>query len=142
MNIAPVLGGMSDLLATQGGRLLAFDLAGHTLRWTQQGTFGGNVTVANGTLYVFNNQQIEARRESDGGLLWVWVPPNNERPTGTMIATNNLLFVSTGAATYAVDLAAHKQVWSYPASGLLALGQQGTLFVAQANGKLAALSVR
>jgi hypothetical protein len=59
-----------------------------------------------------------------------------------MIATKNLLLVSTVANTYAVDLASHAPVWTYPAGGTLALSAQGILFIAQSSGKLTAVSVR
>jgi len=50
--------------------------------------------------------------------------------------------VSTAANTYAVDLASHAQVWTYPAGGQLALSAQGILFIAQSSGKLTAVSMR
>jgi outer membrane protein assembly factor BamB len=59
-----------------------------------------------------------------------------------MIATKNLLLVSTGSNTYAVDLASHTQAWAYPAGGQLALSAQGILFIAQSSGRLTAVSVR
>jgi hypothetical protein len=141
MGIAPVLGTSNNLLATQGSRLLSFDLSNRRVGWQLAGSFSGNVTVADGVLYVFNNQQVEARRESDGSLLWIWIPPEGE-PQGTMVVTRNVLFVSTAANTYAVDLGARVHGWSYPAGGSLALSQQGVLFIAQSNGKLTAIKVQ
>jgi outer membrane protein assembly factor BamB/uncharacterized protein YjdB len=138
---APVLGGSNNVLSAQGSRLVSFDLQARSVGWQRSGTYHGNVTVANGVLYVFTNRQVEARRESDGSLLWVWIPPEGE-PRRTMVVTNNLLFVSTDANTYAVDLAAHMQVWSYPAAGHLALSNQGLLLIAQSNGKVTAIAVK
>lgn len=142
MGVAPVLGASNDLVATQGGRLISFDLAGRKIGWEQTGKFSGNVAVANGSLYVFNNNQVEARSENDGTLSWVWIPPEGV-PVGTMIVTRNLLFVSTAANTYAVDLSTHKQVWSHPlGGGRLALSSQGVLTIAGNSGKLAAITVK
>ena len=59
-----------------------------------------------------------------------------------MIATKNLLLVSTAANTYALDLATHTQAWTYPAGGHLTLSAQGILFIAQSSGRLTAISVR
>jgi outer membrane protein assembly factor BamB len=59
-----------------------------------------------------------------------------------MIATKNMLLVSTATNTYAVDLPTRTQVWSYPAGGHLTLSAQGILFIAQSTGKLSAISVR
>jgi outer membrane protein assembly factor BamB len=99
------------------------------------------VSVANGTVYVSNNGQVEARKESDGTLQWLWIPPEGQA-TGPMIATKNMLLVSTAANTYAVDLTTRQQVWSYPAGGELTLSAQGILFIAQSSGRLTAVAVR
>ena len=141
MNLAPTLGGASNVLATNGGRLISFNLQSRSIGYVVQSNFRGQVSVANGTVYVVNNGQAEARKESDGTLQWLWIPPEGQ-VTGTMIATKNMLLVSTAASTYAVDLTTHQQVWSYPAGGQLTLSAQGILFIAQSSGKLTAVSVR
>ncbi|MFL5539862.1 MAG: PQQ-binding-like beta-propeller repeat protein [Longimicrobiaceae bacterium] len=141
MGIAPALGEAGDLLATQAGRLVKFDLAGRRIEWQLRGTFTGNVVVAEGTLYVFAQGQVEARRESDGALLWTWVLEDGQQPR-TAIATRNLLLVSTTAHTYAIDLAARRAVWSYPAGGHLALGKDGILAIARPDGKVTAIRVK
>ena len=48
---------------------------------------------------------------------------------GASLVTNNLVFVSTGQATYAIDLATHRAVFGYPASGKLALSPNGILYI-------------
>jgi outer membrane protein assembly factor BamB len=58
------------------------------------------------------------------------------------VVTKNLFFVSTGNATYAVDIATRKNVWSYPAGGSLALSSQGVLYIVQDRGTIAAISVK
>jgi outer membrane protein assembly factor BamB len=141
MNTAPTLGGASNVLVTNGGRLISFNLLSRSIGYALTGAFRGQPTVANGVVYVVNNGQVEARQESDGSLQWSWVPPEGQ-PAGPMIATKNLLLVSTAANTYAVDLASHAQVWTYPAGGHLTLSAQGILFIAQSSGRLTAVSVR
>jgi hypothetical protein len=141
MNIAPTLGGASNVLVTNAGRLVSFNLQSRSIGYTLTANFRGQVSVANGVMYVANGAQVEARNESDGALLWSWTPPAGQ-PTGPMIVTKNLLLVSTAANTYAVDLASRAQVWSYPAGGHLTLSAQGILFIAQSSGRLAAVSVR
>jgi len=141
MNSAPTLGGAANVLATNGGRLIAFNLQSRSIGYAVQSNFRGQVSVANGTVYVSNNGQVEARKETDGSLQWSWIPPEGQ-PAGPMIATKNLLVVSTAANTYAVDLTTRQQVWSYPAGGHLALSAQGILFIAQSSGRLTAVSVR
>jgi hypothetical protein len=142
MNLAPVLGASNNLLATQGGRLLSFDLAGRTIGWQAFGGYAGQVTLGEGVVYAFKGVGIEARRESDGGLLWAWARPDNSQRATTMIATKNLLFISGDNTTYALDLGARLPGWSYPAGGYLALSSDGLLLIAQANGKLTAIRVR
>ena len=110
MNEAPVLGSASNLLATNGGRLLSFDLQGRRIGYALKSNFVGQVTLADGVIYAVNNGQVEARKESDGSLLWLWIPPEGTA-TGPVIATRNLLLVGTGANTYAIDIASQKQVW-------------------------------
>ena len=141
MNSAPTLGGASNLLATNGGRLISFNLQARTIGYQLSPGFRGQPTVANGVVYVANGAQVQARAEGDGSLQWAWAPPEGQ-PAGPMIATKNLLLVSTAANTYAVDLTTHAQVWSYPAGGHLTLSAQGILFIAQSTGKLTAVSMR
>ena len=140
MNTAPTLGA-SNVLATNGGRLISFNLLSRTIGYALAGSFRGQPTVANGVVYVANGAQVEARNESGGSLVWSWVPPTGQ-PVGPMIATKNLLLVSTATNTYAVDLASRTHVWSYPAGGHLALSAQGILFIAQTSGRLTAVSMR
>jgi hypothetical protein len=141
MYVAPVVTAANRVVATQQNRLVSFDLAARQVGWEQTASYKGNPTAAGEVLYVFNNNQVEARRESDGGLLWVWVPPTGA-PVGTTIATRNLLFVSTASTTYALDLAARKVTWSHPAGGLLALSKDGILFISQSNGALTAIAIK
>jgi outer membrane protein assembly factor BamB len=84
---------------------------------------------------------VEARNEADGALLWIWVPPEGTA-SGPIVVTDNLAFVSTSANTYAIDLASHRQVWSYPAAGSLALSSQGILFIARGDGRVSAVAMR
>lgn len=142
MGAAPVLGSLNNVLVAQYGRLVSFDLQARTIGWERTASFTGNVTVADGTLYVFNNNQVEARRESDGSLLWVWIPPAGQTPQGTMVATKNLLFVSTASHTYAIDLNARVTMWSYAGGGHLALTQDGVLLIAQQSGWLSAVDLK
>lgn len=141
MNTAPVLGDANDVIAAQGGRLLQFDLTQRQISWELTGNYTGQPSVANGVIYVPRGSQVEAHRESDGGLLWTWVLPSGT-VTGPMIVTNNMLLVATATATYAVDLSMHGNTWSYPAGGQLAIAKSGVLFIAQTSGKLTAITIR
>jgi outer membrane protein assembly factor BamB len=124
-----------------GSRLLSFDLRARAIGYQIKSAFTGQLALANGTIYIQNGKAIEARRESDGSLQWLWTPPEGQ-PVGPTIVTKNVLFTSTTANTYAVDLATQRQVWAYPAGGALSLSSQGVLFIAQTTGNLTAISVR
>jgi uncharacterized protein YjdB len=142
MRGSPALGALNNALVTQGGRLVSFNLTSRTVGWQRAGAFRGNVTVADGVLYVISSGQVEARRESDGSLLWVWLPPAGQTPVGTLVATKNLLFMSTASHTYAMDIDARVVTWSHAAGGQLALGRDGILFIAQESGMLTAVDLK
>src|SRR5205823_15715 len=92
----------------------------------QSGSFLGTAAVGNGTIYVISGQDLQARSESNGTLQWSWTPPRGS-PTGDMVVTRNVVFVSTSTDTYGVDIAARRQGWSYAVGGQLALSAQGYL---------------
>lgn len=146
---SPVLGGTNDVLVVAGGWLVSVNLQTRAVRWAQSGLASGIPVVGNGVIYVVANKQVEARRESDGTLLWTWSAPVGSVPLGNMIVTNNILFVGTAPTdfssknvTYAVDLGSHLTTWSYPLGGELALSGQGILFIAGQGAALAAINLR
>ena len=157
MNSAVVLGTNNDAFAINepgsvypnygaSGRLLMFDLRSDAtnqphIGWVLKNHFTGQPTLGNGVLYVNDGGSLVALDELTGSRLWAWVPSPLESVTGTIIATDNLLFVGTGAATYAIDLTSHLAIWSYPAAGDLSFGD-GVLYVAGANGTLTAISAQ
>jgi outer membrane protein assembly factor BamB len=137
----PVLGGSSNLLTAQGGRLISFDLANRRVGWILTGSFTGQPVLGEGVIYTFNGGDLEARRESDGSLLWSYALPETF-VMRKLLATRNLVFVSDGTRTFAVDIGARLQAWSYPAGGHLALTRDGLLLIARADGTLTALDVK
>jgi outer membrane protein assembly factor BamB len=151
MRNTPVLGSLDNVLATNDGRIVSFDLANRAVGWERKEAFAGNVMVANGRIYVRNNNRIEARRESDGSLLWTWTPPLGTFPYyDSKVVTDNILFASAGTGTsppwttgtFAIDLETGKKVWWHRAEGELVLSAEGILYIAGRNGTLTAISVR
>jgi len=139
---APMLGasgtviGINYRLYTGSNRLIGFDTGSRTIRWSIPGRFMGEPAIAKGIIYAVNGTQLEARRESDGSLLWSWVPNETNAdpfatgyPPANVIVTDNLVFVSTTTRVYAVDLSTHAQVWSFPRPGRLALSRNGVLYI-------------
>jgi hypothetical protein len=140
MRVAPVLGAQADLLATQAGRLVSFNLATRQRRYQVRGEFTGTVAVANGVVFVLNGGQLNARREVDGALLWSWSAP--EALAGNLIVTRNLVFARSASRTYAVDIAARRAVWSIDASGPLTMTSTGLLLIAGSEGVVTAVRIR
>jgi hypothetical protein len=136
---APVIGAAGSVLAVNTGnptsnQLLDFDTVGQTIRWSSLGVYLGNPAYHAGVIYAWNAQplQLEARSETDGTLLWSWSPPANTTLQGRqndVLLTNNLVFVSTGTATYAIDLTSHQTAWTLGYGGRLALSDQGVLYL-------------
>jgi len=118
---------------TMGNELLKFNTEKGYIDWRIAGNYPLTPAYANGVLFAPNTKpfRIEARAESDGALLWSWVPGQASETAwkGEPVVTKNLLFVSTNAATYAIDLNTHKPVWSYPFAGRLALTRSGILYI-------------
>jgi len=133
--------------------LLNFDTTAQTVRWRVAGKFQGNPAYASGVLYAINASplRLEAHAETDGSLLWSWAPQLNTeiRFIGDVLVTNNLVFVSTNVATYAISQNTHQIVWSMPAPGWLALSASGVLFIVLAkdghsitSGQILAINVK
>lgn len=135
---APVLGGADIVYAgnlsnKNSNAIVSFDTAKKVARWSTRGAFSGNPAYAGGTLYASNNTPfaLEAYSEADGSKLWSWTPPlaDNSKFISDVLVTNNLVFVSTDTNTYAIDRSTHAQVWTYAASGSLALSANGVLYI-------------
>lgn len=139
-------GGGSPVLDGAGGAVMAlsgdinfsapldhFNFSTQTLDWEIQGIYSSPVALASGTVYAANRSpyQLEARSMTNGQLLWFWAPPTADGGTqfDGVVATNNLVFVSTDLRTYAVDMATHAAVWSYPMGGALSISPSGILYI-------------
>ena len=116
-----------------GNTLLKFVTSGGAVGWQVPGVYPTTPAYADEVLYVANERplRLEARTEADGNLLWSWVPPhpNDTNFTSEVLVTDNLVFVSTNLATYAIDLESQRTVWSYPLVGRLALSRNGILYI-------------
>ena len=142
MYSAPVLGN-NDLFITEGlQRLIAFDLVGKQIKYEMTGLHGSVVTD-NTVFYVASLEAVEARRASDGALLWSWdVPGQGDKQVFSLLLTKNILFASTVDRTYAIDLESHRQVWVTNAGSQLTLSSQGVLAIAGFGGNLTTITVR
>jgi outer membrane protein assembly factor BamB len=102
------------------------------VRWSIRGAYSGNPAYSGGTLFASNNSPfaLEAYNEADGSKQWTWTPSAGDSQfVSDVFVTNNLVFVSTDTNTYAIDRSTHRSVWTYPASGSLALSANGVLYI-------------
>lgn len=137
MEAAPVLGSNGHVILVNGpgkaNKLRSYDIAGQALAWSVSGAFASNPVLANGVIYVTNAVpfRLEARSEADGSLLWSWTPPSASTTSfvGNVVATDNLVFVSTNTGTTAISLATHQPVWNHAKSGALAISANGILYI-------------
>lgn len=91
-----------------------------------------------GVLYVVNpaSEKVEARRESNGQLLWSWVPPDEDRAAllapdlrASPVGTKTVLFVPTSRFVYGLDTSTGKAVWRHGNTGQLAISGSGVLYI-------------
>jgi outer membrane protein assembly factor BamB len=138
--LTPMLGAQGSVVVAGSATLAAFDTA-KGLRWEVPGTYHPGPAYADKLIYVFRNQSLalEARNEADGALVWSWTPPQGaETSSNNILVTNNLVFLSTDKATYAIDRTTHAPVWSYPFAGKLAMSANGVLYI---NGRSSIVAV-
>ena len=141
-NGAPMIGAQHDIITYTGtddsaspqpsgegrgsGRYLSsFDLNARKVSWKTSGIYYTTPAMANGVIYAARNtpaSELDAISETDGHVLWSWTPPAGETFQRNTIVTNNLVFVSTNANIYAIDLTSHAKVWSFGTPGALSMG--------------------
>lgn len=148
VNGAPMLIGPGNVLVINGSgasgsrnRLVSFDVAGRSIKWSVEGSFSGAPAHARGILYAINGAQFEARSAVDGSRLWAWLPDEAStdpfhieygQAARNIIVTDNLVFVSTVTRVYAINIATHQTVWTFDKPGSLALSPNGILYVSTA----------
>jgi hypothetical protein len=142
LNIAPVLPGDGSVMVVDGifdfgyahqNNLIRFSVSGQAESWRVAGSFASDPVVANGTLYILNaaTNAIEARSNATGSLLWSWVPSGASETiaVSNLVLTDNLIFVTTTAGTYAINLTTHNSVWNVAQTGRLALSSNKVLYI-------------
>lgn len=109
----------------------AMDTVSRRVRWQVLGQYQQNAAFADQMVFALNDRTraLEVRRESDGALQWTWTANDGAGFAGDVLVTNNLVFVSTTAGTYAIDRSSHATVWKHPAAGPLALSEYGVLYI-------------
>jgi len=141
----PLLGGRGDAFVIDGGLLSKFNTNKKKIAWQKIYGFNegyvGQPALADHVLYAATNQgSLVALDQSTGKTLWSWKNTVKDSAQGNVVATKTHVFFATSSKLYAIDLNSHQNVWSYPVSGDLALGE-GSLYVASGDGKLTAFNL-
>jgi outer membrane protein assembly factor BamB len=131
--------------------LSSFNIGTKAWEWATQNAYLTQPAVAKGVIYAGRNRpmSLDAIDETSGKILWSWAPTPELGDTEfhrNIIVTRNLLFVGTNTGVYAVDLATHKPVWRYAATGMMAISANRTLYIATgattSDGKLVAIKLK
>jgi hypothetical protein len=128
-----------------GNTLIRFNVNNQSIAWQLNGVYPRTPAYDAGVVYAPNNNplRLEARAESNGNLLWSWIPPASGGTgfNSEVLLTDTMIFVATETATYGIDRATHQMVWSYPFTGRLALSKNGVLYI-QGSGPIVAINVK
>jgi outer membrane protein assembly factor BamB len=153
---APLVGNADSVTAFSGGaylssdarRLVNFSLLQNQVRWRSSRHYATQPARARGVIYAGSNtpKSFDAIDEETGRVLWSWVPrPEDVSFQHNVVVTDNLVFVSTNRAVYALSLETRLPVWSYPVPGSLAISGGATLYIAEGNdmstGRLVAIDL-
>ncbi|WP_153067226.1 PQQ-binding-like beta-propeller repeat protein [Steroidobacter cummioxidans] len=164
---SPILGSRSNVLAYAGGAfsgrassnveqydqrvLSSFDVSANMrYEWSTSYAYLTAPAVAHGQIYVARNSpmSLDAIDETTGQIVWSWRPEGQGDSSfhRNIVVTRNLLFVSTDAAVYAIDLQTRAVRWRHPQPGMLALSADRTLYIAtgarESNGGLVAIRLQ
>lgn len=130
--LTPLLGAANSVIVADSNALTAFDTSALRVSWKVDGSFRPAPAYSDKQIYVLRDKPLalEVRNETDGSLAWSWTPPATVKQLqGNIVLTNNLVFVSSGDTTYAIDRSSHASVWTHPAGGKLSLSSNGVLYI-------------
>jgi putative pyrroloquinoline-quinone binding quinoprotein len=131
----------SNTLTPAKGVLEHFSLSNRVMDWKVAGDFSTVMrpVVARGVVYACDGSTMNAYSVSDGTRLWSWTGDSSLQDDGSgksncsLLATDDLLFVSSDQTTSALDLNTHTPVWSWPEGGKLSLSPTGLLYISVAD---------
>ena len=135
---APIIGSEGDVIAysglpTSARQLTRFNISAESIGWKTVKAYSNTPAIRKGIIYATRNGPniLDAINESDGTVAWSWTAPADDTQfIGNVVVTDNLVFVSTDKNVYAIDLTTHQKVWSYAASGQLAISANFMLYIA------------
>ncbi|MGJ7917387.1 PQQ-binding-like beta-propeller repeat protein [Massilia sp. LXY-6] len=125
--------------------LVATSLGQGSFRW--QGPVLLSMAAPPGAvLYGVANGAIQAIDRATGKILWSMASPAPTSVSNPVLATKNLLFVSSypqnSMGTYAIDISARKVVWSCQEGGWLSISPNGVLYITPPSGEITAVNLK
>lgn len=131
-------------------KISSFDIGTKSYQWSTSHAYLTAPAVANGFIYAARNDpmSLDAINEGTGQITWSWAPTGMGDTSfhRNIVVTDNILFVSTDRAVYALDLATRKSVWRFPKPGMLAISAGRTLYIAtgarESDGGLVAIKLK
>ncbi len=152
---APVIGDSGAVFAYSGagygGRVITkYDISEMTHVWSTESSYEGYFAIADGVIYAARSgtATLDALDEETGNVLWSWTSLSaaDSSFSGNIIVTKNVLFFSTNANLYAIDLATREELWSYDAPGMISISDNRILLLApgfrDSDGRLIAFDLR
>lgn len=137
---APLVGAENSVTALIGKpwddpdvrKLQNYDTGAGSVRWTSTKTYRRYPAVAKGVIYATSNtpKSFDAIDEKTGQVLWSWSPGSTDSAfIHNVVVTDNLAFVSTTRAIYAIDLVQQKPVWQAITPGHVVISGGRTILV-------------
>ena len=118
-------------------RAESFDINTFTKKWQTIVDSTEPAALANGVLYVVSGGELVGLDERHGTEVFRWKGPG--LIIDAPLLTIDHAIVTTRTSIHAVDLRTGIEVWNYPVSGKLSLGNGGVLMVAGRQGEVHAI---
>ena len=130
--------------------LICFNSISNSIKWTSENLYGTYPAISNGKIYAASLEplRLDVLDEEDGSILWSWTSEDLLTTPFyyNIVVTDNLVFLSSDTATYAISLETNKEVWSYPRAGTLSISSNKNLYIVtgheQNDKKLVAISLK
>lgn len=133
---APVVVG-TRAYVTNGGRLVAFDLASMQIAWARGVGASGQVSTDGEQLFVVAGGALSVHDPVTGDRQWSWVPSPSGAIATRIIVTDSHVIVGDQSQTYLVNRGSRQTEQTLPVSGALAYAAD-TLVIGMTDGNVAA----
>lgn len=128
----PVLDGNGHVFLYSGDKdfegrntIIAMSLATNSILWRTSAEYTTAFALKDGIIYAARQDArvVSAIDGQTGTVLWSTPMPGSDPLLGNVVVTQNLVFVSSGRQTWAIDLeqSDHPVVWEAPTGGRLAI---------------------